>query len=100
MEYTVFRNLTRRRLLKDLEEEFIHEKGREYDNEAIKNDFARSCLVRTTRNSPSSKQAFLKISQISQELSLSIGVSENPSQERETEQLENIPQPRKVTNHK
>ena len=48
MEYTVFRNLKCRRLLKDLEEEYIHEKRRKYDNEAIKYDFVRSCLVTTT----------------------------------------------------
>ena len=34
--------------MKDLEEEYIHEKRRKYDNEAIKNDFATSCLVATT----------------------------------------------------
>ena len=45
MEYTVFRNLKRRILLKDLEEEFMHEKRRKYDNEAIGNDFVRSCFV-------------------------------------------------------
>ena len=48
MEYTVFRNLKRRRLLKDLEEEYIFEKRRKYDNEAIENDFVRNCLIRTT----------------------------------------------------
>ena len=48
IEYTVFRNLKRRGLLKDLEEEYIHEKTRKYDNEAIKNDFVTSCLVTTT----------------------------------------------------
>ena len=48
MEYTVFRNLNRRSLLKDLEEEYIHEKRRKYDNEAIENDFLRGCLVTTT----------------------------------------------------
>ena len=41
MEYTVFRNLKRHRLLKDLEEEYIHEKKRKYDNEAIENDFVQ-----------------------------------------------------------
>ena len=48
MEYAVFRNLERSRLLKDLEEECIHEKRRKYDNEAIENDFVRSCLVTAT----------------------------------------------------
>ena len=47
-EYTAFRNLKRRRLLKDLEEEYIHEKRRKYDNEAIKNDFVTSYLVTKT----------------------------------------------------
>ena len=47
MEYTVFRNLKRRRLLKDLEGEYIHEKRTKFDNEAIENDFARSYLVTT-----------------------------------------------------
>ena len=51
MEYTVFRNLKRHQLSKDSEEEFIHEKRRRYDNEAIENDFVRSCLVTTTRHS-------------------------------------------------
>ena len=46
--YTAFRNLKRRRLLKDLEEEYIHEKRRKYDNEVIKNDFVTSYLVTTT----------------------------------------------------
>ena len=48
MRYIVFRNLERRRLLKDLEEEYIHEKRRKYDNEATENDFVRSWLVSTT----------------------------------------------------
>ena len=48
MEYTVFRNLKRRRLLKDLEEEYIHEKRRKCDKEAIENDFVTSYLVTTT----------------------------------------------------
>ena len=48
MEYTVFKNLKRHRLFKDLEEEYIHEKRRKYDIEAIKNDFVRSCLKTTT----------------------------------------------------
>ena len=48
MEYAVFRNLKRRRLLKDSEEEYIHEKRRKYDNEAIENDFVRGFLVTTT----------------------------------------------------
>ena len=43
-----FRNLKRRRLLKDLEGEFIHEKRRKYDNEAIDNDFVRSYLITAT----------------------------------------------------
>ena len=82
MEYTVFRNLKRRRLLKYLDEEYIHEK-RKYDNEAIENDFVRSYLVTTiaiinskTPRKPRSeaviqrcsvKKVFLKISKISQE---------------------------------
>ena len=48
MEYTVFRNLKRCRLFKDLEEEYIHEKRRKYDNKAIENDFVRSYLVTTS----------------------------------------------------
>ena len=48
MEYNVFRNVKHRRLLKDLEEEYIHEKRRKHDNEAVENDFVRSCLVTTT----------------------------------------------------
>ena len=48
MEYTVFRKLKWRRLLKDLEEEYIYEKRKKKDNEAIENDFVRSCLVTTT----------------------------------------------------
>lgn len=48
MEYTVFRNLKHRRLLRDLEAEYMHEKRRKYGNEAIENDFVRSCLVTTT----------------------------------------------------
>ena len=48
MEYVVFRNLERSRLLKDLEEECIHEKRRKFDNEAIENDFVRGCLVTAT----------------------------------------------------
>ena len=48
MEYTVFRNLKRRRLLKDLEEQYIHEKRRKYDNKVIENESVRSCLVTTT----------------------------------------------------
>ena len=48
MEYTVLRNLKRHRLLKDLEKEYIHEKRRKYDNEAIENGFLRSCLVTAT----------------------------------------------------
>ena len=79
MEYTVFRNLKRRRLL----EEYIHEKRRKYDNEAIENDLVRSYLVTTTAiiNSKTSrkprseavvqrcsvKKVLLKISQNSQE---------------------------------
>ena len=79
MEYTVFRNLKRSRLL----EEYIHEKRRIFDNEAIENDFVRSYLVTTTAiinsktsRKPSSeagvqrcsvKKVFLKISQNSQE---------------------------------
>ena len=79
MEYTVFRNLKRSRLL----EEYIHEKRRKFDNEAIENDFVRSYLVTTTAiinsktsRKPSSeagvqrcsvKKVFLKISQNSQE---------------------------------
>ena len=43
MKYTVFRNLKRRRLLKDLEEEYIHEKRAKYDSEGIENVFVRSC---------------------------------------------------------
>ena len=43
-----FQNLKRRRLLKDLEKEHIHERRRKYDHEAIENDFVRSCLVTTT----------------------------------------------------
>ena len=58
MEYTVFRNLKRHRLLKDLEEEYIHEKRRKYDNEATENDFVRSCLVTTTEQN--SQKAPLK----------------------------------------
>ena len=42
MKYTVFRNLKRRRLLKDLEEEYIHEKRAKYDSEGIENVFVRS----------------------------------------------------------
>ena len=34
--------------MKDLEEEYIHEKRRKYDNEAIENDFVRSYLVTAT----------------------------------------------------
>ena len=48
MEYTIFRNLKRHRLLKDLEEEHIHEKRRKHDNEAIENDSVRSYLVTAT----------------------------------------------------
>ena len=48
MEDTVFRNLKCSRLLKDLEDECIHEKTRIYDNEAMKNDCVRSCLVTAT----------------------------------------------------
>ena len=48
MEYMVFRNLKRRQSLKDLEEAYIHEKRRKHDNEAIENDYVRSCLVTTT----------------------------------------------------
>ena len=33
--------------MKDLEEDYIHEKRRKYDNEAIENDFVRSYLVKT-----------------------------------------------------
>ena len=83
MEYTIFRNLKSRQLLKDLKEEYIHEKGRKYDNEAIENGFVRNYLVTTTAiiNSKtprkprseaviqrcSIKKVFLKISQNSQE---------------------------------
>ena len=45
MEHTVFRNLKHRRLLKDLEEGYIHEKRRKYDNEAIENDFVSSLVT-------------------------------------------------------
>ena len=48
MEYTVFRNLKRPWLLKELEQEYIHEERRKYDNEAIENGFLRCCLVKTT----------------------------------------------------
>ena len=34
--------------MKDLEEEEIHKKKWKCDNEAIENDFVRSCLVTTT----------------------------------------------------
>lgn len=43
MKYAVFRNLKRRRLLKDLEEECIHEKRAKYDSEGIENVSVRSC---------------------------------------------------------
>ena len=58
MEYTVFRNLKRRRLL----EEYIHEKRRKYDNEAIENDLVRSYLVTTTAiiNSKTSRKPRLE----------------------------------------
>ena len=34
--------------MKYLEEEYIHEKRRKYNNKAIENDFVRSCLVTAT----------------------------------------------------
>lgn len=34
--------------MRDLEAEYMHEKRRKYGNEAIENDFVRSCLVTTT----------------------------------------------------
>ena len=62
MEYTVFKNLKRHRLLKDLEEEYIHEKKRKKDNEAVENDFVRSDLVTITAivNSKNSQKTPLK----------------------------------------
>ena len=68
MEYTVFRHLKRRRLLKNLEEEYKLEKRRKYDNEAIENcKTPRKPLSEAVLQRCSVKKVFLKISQNSQE---------------------------------
>ena len=60
MKYTVFRNSKRRRLLKNLEVEYIHEKRRKCDNETIKNDFSRKPCSRN-RNPTSRKLWWSKV---------------------------------------
>ena len=77
MEYTLFRNLKPSRLLKDLEEDNIHEERRKYDNKAIENDFVRSCLVTTT--------------------AIIAKLPENPAQETETKQLESCGRAKSIT---